>query len=272
MENKKTNIIPFSTTNYSSYNAETEKNNNVVGERIAQALSESGLSKKAFCEKLKAYGLDVGQSAFGKWTKGVHVPNAYQLLAICHALDITEGLSYFTGENVPLLNKAGMDKLRAYRDDLIATGKYKPQTKVTNLIRYIDMPVSNLCVSAGTGAFLDEGNFEMVSFPESEVPEGADFGVRVSGNSMEPVYHDGQIVWVHQCDTIDVGQVGIFVYGGEGYLKRYGEQYPDEGVLEAFTDSYGAVRMQPVMISYNKAYPDKVISPESGFQIVGRVL
>ena len=50
MENKKTNIIPFSTTNYSSYNAETEKTNNVVGERIAQALSESGLSKKAFCE------------------------------------------------------------------------------------------------------------------------------------------------------------------------------------------------------------------------------
>ena len=89
---------------------------------------------------------------------------------------------------------------------------------------------------------------------------------------MEPVYHDGQIVWVHQCETIDVGQVGIFVYDGEGYLKRYGEQYPDEGAREAFTDSYGTVRMQPVMISYNKAYPDRVIRPESSFQVVGRVL
>ena len=272
MENKKSNIIPFSTTNYSSYNAETEKMDNVIGARISQALNDSGFSKKAFCEVLKVYGVDVSQSAFGKWTNGQTVPNAYQLLAICHALDVSEGLSYFTSEHTPLLNKAGMDKVRAYRDDLVATGKYRQQAKVTHLIRYIDMPVSNLSVSAGTGSFLAEGNFEMVSFPENEVPEGADFGVRVSGNSMEPVYHDGQIVWVHQCENIDVGQVGIFAYDGEGYLKRYGEQYPDEGVLDAFTDSYGAVRMQPVMISYNKDYPDRVIHPESSFQVVGRVL
>lgn len=272
MDRKKTNIIPFSTTNGSSYNAETEKNENVIGERIAQALYDNGFSKKAFCEVLKAYGVDVSHSALGKWTNGQTVPNAYQLLAICHALDISEGLPYFTGTFTPLLNKAGQDKVRAYRDDLIATGKYKPQPKVTNLIRYIDMPVSNLCVSAGTGTFLDEGNFEMVSFPENEVPEDADFGVRVSGNSMEPVYHDGQIVWVHQCETIDVGQVGVFVYDGEGYLKRYGEQYPDDSVIEAFTDSYGTVRMQPVMISYNKDYPERVIRPESSFQVVGRVL
>lgn len=272
METKKTNIVPFSTAEYSSYNAEAEKKENVIGERIAQALNDSRISKKAFCEILKTYGVDISQSAIGKWTNGLTVPNAYQLMAICHALDITEGLSYFTGEYRPLLNKAGMDKVRAYRDDLIATGKYKPLPKVTNMIRYIDMPVSNLRVSAGTGAFLDEGNFEVVSFPENAVPDGADFGVRVSGNSMEPVYHDGQIVWVQQCETIPVGQVGVFIYDGEGYLKRYGEQYPDEAEIEAFTDSYGAVHMQPVMISYNKEYPDKVIRPENGFQIVGRVL
>ena len=38
MDRKKTNIIPFSTNNGSSYNAETEKNENVIGERIAQAV------------------------------------------------------------------------------------------------------------------------------------------------------------------------------------------------------------------------------------------
>ena len=31
----------------------------------------------------------------------------------------------------------------------------------------------------------------MISFPEDKVPDGADFGIRVSGDSMEPVYHDG---------------------------------------------------------------------------------
>ena len=134
------------------------------------------------------------------------------------------------------------------------------------------MPVSNLAVSAGTGEFLDEGNFEMVSFPEKSVPKGADFGVRVSGDSMEPVYHDGQIVWVEECETLAVGEVGIFVYDGDGYLKVYSEQEPNEQQKDAFTDSYGCLHMQPVMLSYNQAYEPKAIMPDSRFQVVGRVL
>ena len=129
-----------------------------------------------------------------------------------------------------------------------------------------------IVVSAGTGEFLDEGNFEMVSFPEKSVPKGADFGVRVSGDSMEPVYHDGQIVWVEECETLAVGEVGIFAYDGDGYLKVYCEQEPSEQQKDAFTDSYGCLHMQPVMLSYNQAYAPKVIMPDSRFQVVGRVL
>ena len=165
-----------------------------------------------------------------------------------------------------------MAKVREYRDDLIASGRYKPQPKVVSILKYIDMPVSNLAVSAGTGEFLEEGNFEMVSFPEKSVPKGADFGVRVSGDSMEPVYHDGQIVWVEECEKLAVGEVGIFVYDGDGYLKVYSEQEPDEHQRDAFTDSYGCLHMQPVMLSYNQAYAPKAITPDSRFQIVGRVL
>lgn len=112
----------------------------------------------------------------------------------------------------------------------------------------------------------------MVSFPENAVPPDADFGVRVSGDSMEPVYHDGQIVWVQKCETLSVGQVGIFVYDGEGYIKRYGEQQPEHDSVDAYTDSYGVIHMQPVLISYNRKYADKIVRPENQFEIVGRVL
>ena len=137
-------------------------------------------------------------------------------------------------------------------------------------IRYLDMPVSDLPVSAGTGAFLDEGNFEMVSFPESSIPDGAEFGVRVSGDSMGPVYHDGQIVWVQQCETLRTGEVGVMIYDGQGYIKAYAEQEPDDP--EAYLSSDGVRRMQPVMVSYNKAYAPKPASPGLEFRIVGRVL
>ena len=172
----------------------------------------------------------------------------------------------------PELNEEGMRKVADYKADLVASGRYKPENKTSRIIQFVEMPVSNLSVSAGTGAFLDEGSFEMVSFPVSSVPDGADFGVRVSGDSMEPVYHDGQIVWVKQCDRVNIGEVGIFVYDGEGYIKVYDEQEPDEEQREAFTDSYGTLYMQPVMISYNQKYAPRVISAQAGFQVVGRVL
>ena len=270
MESRKAAVIPFPARSGVSYSAEDEKRNNVIGERLSEELKSRKLSKKEFCVTLKRYGVDVSQSALGKWTNGLTVPNAYQLLAICYALDLTDGLAAFTREYTPLLNEVGMEKVRAYREDLAATGKYAPTPKTTSYIRYVDMPVSNLRVSAGTGSFLDEDNFEMVSFPESSIPDGAEFGVRVSGDSMEPVYHDGQIVWVQQCETLRTGEVGVMIYDGQGYIKAYAEQEPDDP--EAYLSSDGVRRMQPVMVSYNKAYAPKPASPELEFRIVGRVL
>ena len=89
---------------------------------------------------------------------------------------------------------------------------------------------------------------------------------------MEPVYHDGQIVWAQPCGSLNVGEVGIFIYDGDGYIKVYDEQEPDEAVIEAFTTSDGTVNMQPVMVSYNEEYPPRVVSPECSFRIAGRVL
>lgn len=202
--------------------------------------------------------------------KGISIPSAYQLLAVCAALHLEDGFDYFVSNTKrPLLNAEGRRKVKEYREDLIASGKYREVLPVLE-IRYLDMPVSDLPVSAGTGAFLDEGNFEMVSFPESSIPDGAEFGVRVSGDSMEPVYHDGQIVWVQQCETLRTGEVGVMIYDGQGYIKAYAEQEPDDP--EAYLSSDGVRRMQPVMVSYNKAYAPKPASPELEFRIVGRVL
>jgi transcriptional regulator with XRE-family HTH domain len=255
------------------YSAAEERELNIVGKRIAEARSRSGLSLVSFSRLLKEYGISISAAGISKWELGGSVPSAYQILAVCRALGIDDGLGYFSRDGLcPELSEAGLRKLYEYRADLVASGRYRPRAGRENVIRYIDMPVSALPASAGTGAFLGEDTFENVSFPESEVPANAEFGLQVSGDSMEPVYHDGQIVWVQKCKTLAPGEVGIFIYDGDGYIKVYGERVPDEGDRDAFTDSTGAVHMQPVMISYNKAYEPRPISPEAGFQIVGRVV
>ena len=55
----------------------------------------------------------------------------------------------------------------------------------------------------------------------SEVPGNANFGVRVSGDSMEPSYHDQQVVWVQQQLTLMDGDIGIFVLNGQAYIKQW---------------------------------------------------
>lgn len=62
----------------------------------------------------------------GKWESGDAVPNGYQLLAVCHALDIEDGVRYFTGNAASPLNRAGLEKLREYKQDLSPPGGINP--------------------------------------------------------------------------------------------------------------------------------------------------
>ena len=163
-------------------------------------------------------------------------------------------------------------KVAEYEMDLIASRRYQPDAEEPAEIDYIMMPVSELPVSAGLGAFLEGEMFQQIQVPASSVPAGAEFGIYVSGDSMEPRYHSGQIVWVKRCEELECGDIGIFVYDDCGYLKKYDEHTPDKSQAEFLTDSYGVVHNQPVLVSLNTKYSPILISPEQRFEVVGKVL
>ena len=163
-------------------------------------------------------------------------------------------------------------KVAKYEMDLIASRRYQPGTEEPAKIDCIMMPVSELPVSEGLGAFLEGEMFQQIQVPASSVPAGAEFGIYVSGDSMEPRYYSGQIVWVKRCEELECGDIGIFVYDGCGYLKKYDEHTPDKSHAELLTDSYGVVHNQPVLVSLNSKYSPILISPEQRFEIVGKVL
>ena len=112
----------------------------------------------------------------------------------------------------------------------------------------------DLPVSAGTGQFLDSDHFSEMEVGD-EVSPDADFGVRVSGDSMEPLYLNGQIIWVHQQETLEDGEIGIFFLDGEAYVKKY-HQTPD-GIS---------------LISMNKKYAPIKVSSGSVFRTFGKVV
>ena len=80
----------------------------------------------------------------------------------------------------------------------------------------------DLPVSAGPGVYLDDSTTEEISIPNNEKTACTDFALRISGNSMEPKYHDGDILLVEDTDSVDIGVLGIFVLDGNGYFKKFG--------------------------------------------------
>ena len=97
-------------------------------------------------------------------------------------------------------------------------------TEITVDIPTIKRKHSYYKVSAGTGYGLDEGDAwqDEIEIPDTPANRKADFCITITGNSMEPVYKDGDIVLVKSQKSIDLGQIGIFNVGGKGYIKKYG--------------------------------------------------
>ena len=90
--------------------------------------------------------------------------------------------------------------------------------------------------SAGAGYDLDnEDNWRDIRIYDCPEAETADFAVEVDGDSMEPDYHDGEIVFIKLADEVPIGSVGLFIHDGKGYIKERGEKclisrnpdYPD---------------------------------------------
>ena len=78
-------------------------------------------------------------------------------------------------------------------------------------------------VSAGTGERLsDSDDWDEIEIPDTPEARRADFCLTIYGNSMEPVYYDGDIVLVKQQNAVERGQIGIFIIEGSGYIKKFG--------------------------------------------------
>ena len=151
--NRSSKIINFKDFN-TGYNAVSEREDNIIGKKIADFRAANKMSLTDLRILLEIYGISITNASISKWETGASVPNIYQFIAVMQALGIDENISFFT-RAAAQLNPEGLRKLREYRDDLIATGKYRVVAKHSYEEECIDMPISTLSVSAGTGTFLE---------------------------------------------------------------------------------------------------------------------
>jgi SOS-response transcriptional repressor LexA len=230
---------------------------NSLGEIIAKYRKKKRLSQKELAAKLCNIGYNTSNTSVSNWEKNFAEPTSSMLMALCKTLEITDLYSEYYGSNPanPLseLNEEGQSKALEYISLLVGSGKYVSEKSVvvplTRKIRLFDVSAS-----AGTGNFLDDESFTELEVGE-EVPLDADFGIRISGDSMEPQFINGQIVWVKRQESLLNGEIGIFYLDGNAYCKKLGD------------DKNGLY-----LISLNKNYKPIPVSENNTFKIFGKVV
>ena len=229
---------------------------NDLGKTIAKHRKEHKIKQSELALKLEYYDIFVKPNTVSAWESGLSIPNSKQLLAICEILNIYDIYTEFISPN-PInpfrnLNETGVAKVMDYIHLLEKSGEYKTADIIPiHILR--ERKVFYTTVSAGTGSFLDGEDYEIYTSPD--IPEEASFGVYVSGDSMEPRYHNEELIWIEQTEQLEDGEIGIFYLDGNAYVKKF--QNNENGTY---------------IVSLNKKYNPIPVTENNSFKIFGRVL
>lgn len=120
-----------------------------------------------------------------------------------------------------LMQKAMIDILLQLSD---AVKDRRDSEKKAPIIMTIKKHVNK--AAAGSGYDLNDADqWNHVQVMQTDAAEQADFAVEVDGDSMLPEYHDGDLALIVLADDVEVGEVGLFMQNGKGYIKQKGEHY-----------------------------------------------
>lgn len=205
--------------------------------RIREARERAGLSQKQLAEFL-----NIRPNTFSGYETGAHDPKSNILTEIAKKCNTTVDYLLCLTDN-PGQAKFDVDAttadeknlIRIYRQldtygkkavDSVANIEFERLQNTQNIkamhqnvINHYPMPYYDLPVSAGTGEFLDSEYYTVAELTE-EPPQGANFIVHVSGDSMEPTYYDGDKLFVKQQPSVEIGEIGIFMIDGNVYVKE----------------------------------------------------
>lgn len=181
------------------------------------------------------------------------------MLTLCSVLDcdIEEYINSLKGEKAKNLPQSFAKKYYALDShgqklvNLVLDHEYDRCTSEPHRAKVIEITFAELKVSAGTGEFLSDDNKSVITISDTPLNRSASYVVQVSGDSMEPEYHDKDMLLVKEQETVEVGEIGIFFLNGDGFVKKYGADR---------------------LISLNEKYDDILLHEYDSFKCFGKVL
>ena len=216
------------------------------------------LSRKNIKAVDLAEAVGVSKSAVSHWLSGDNSPNIEVLAKICQKYDVKMSELLNDQTDFSFLEKQHIKKYRTLDrygkkavDDLLEN-EYARCTNVIDEPKVITLPMAELKASAGTGQWLGDDEYttwvDVLDTPEAR---RANVVIEVSGDSMLPDYHDGDLVLVKLNAEPRENEIGIFIIENNGYIKKLGKNK---------------------LISINKEYPDIPFADGIEVNFIGKVI
>ncbi|MDQ8264850.1 XRE family transcriptional regulator [Enterococcus faecium] len=192
----------------------------------------------------------VGKSTVRKWENGmIENMGRDKIVALSKALDISP---------IDILGMSEKDLPKSSIETIYNQLEKPRQTKVYNFAEYQlreqnKRPKTTIeirgYVSAGTGEWLEDEIVDEVSY-EGVIPEH-DFAVKVNGDSMLPLFEDGQVIFIKSTSDVRDGQIIVCQVNNEAFVKKLSGNK---------------------LVSLNKKYEDISICDTDDFKIYGVVV
>ena len=230
-----------------------------IGKRIKEARERLGMTQNELADLVGVTG-----SAITNYEKETSHPKEPIMYKLFDALQVDANYLFQDVVNVPKkmndVTFAEFEHIKKYRDlddhgkeivDIILEKEHErcmiapAQSAPGRIIQYY-----HRLASAGNGQFVfDDLPADLIEIPDNPEYKDVKYAIGVNGSSMEPLYHDGDILLVKPAEDIPVGKIGIFLVYGQSYVKKRGKDK---------------------LISLNKEYNDIPLGEDS--QCLGEVV
>lgn len=196
-------------------------------DNLKQARKNSKLTQKQIAEML-----NISDNSVSNWEKGVSRPDIEQVAQLCRILKISADTLLDNNLEVNLTPDEFV-RIKKYRsldpyskkavDSLLNIEYERCERKQVTKRKTIHLPKSVLKASAGLGNWLDEQQLESVSVIDTAESRKATLIIEVEGDSMNPMFQNGDNVLVNTQQRVEIGDIGIFILDGNGYIKKFAE-------------------------------------------------
>lgn len=236
---------------------------NSFKDRLKQIMSERKISQSELSRRT-----GIGRNSISDYLNGKYEAKQDKVFELAKALNVNEAwlmgfdisknrkienndiASIYSKLTPPrqknVLNYANeqLDEQNTKGDNIVDINSYKQDRIAVNV---------NGCVSAGVGERL-HGETLFTEMVKAPIPPH-DLALKVNGDSMEPMFKDGEIIFVEKTHNIKNGQIGIFIIEEEAYVKKV---FVEDDRL--------------TLVSLNKEYRDLHFYRNESVRLIGKVI